>query len=108
MSDCAFGVDLAATSLDPTIETMIEFTVGKDATISENLHSSFSANYTIGAQLFKTPTAPVGVISTSTTSSNLSKPTIDDASTFAIGPTAPTTPTISPIVGNEHDETLGK
>ena len=37
LSDCAFGVDLAATSLDPTIETMIEFTVGKDATISENL-----------------------------------------------------------------------
>ena len=45
MSDCAFGVDLATTSLDPTIETMIGYTVGNDATISENLHSSFSANY---------------------------------------------------------------
>ena len=108
LSDCAFGVALATASLDPTIETMIECTIANDASVFENIQSSSSVQCTIGDQLFKTPTAPSRLISTSTTLSNLSKPKIDGASAFAIDPTTTTATKIPSIVGHEHDETLGK
>ena len=116
LSDCAFRVALATTSLDPTIETMIECTTGEDTNLSENLQSSSSVHCTIGAQLFKTPTAPLnptmncadgdGLISTSTTSPNLLNFNMNGA--FTIDPTTLPTKTISSILGNEYDETLGK
>ena len=116
LSDCAFRVALATTSLDPTIETMIECTTGEDTNLSENLQSSSSVHCTIGAQLFKTPTAPLnptmncadgdGLISTSTAPPNLSNFNMNGA--FTIDPTTLPTKTISSIVGNEYDETLGK
>ena len=107
LSDCAFGIALdttPTTSIDPTIETMIECATGQDTTFTQTMQSSPAVYGSIGVDLFKTPMADVDdLISTATAPSKpdscLSTPKIDG--TIAIdATTTPPTPIILPTVGN--------